>query len=72
MSTEGYSRAPRFAGKPVWTPKEGWTDAPACGYLCKFCGEPSPIGVGYADHSEGAYERSAGLTSCLCGVSVKP
>lgn len=39
------------------------------GYICKSCGGPSPLGVGYVDNSAGAAERSAGRTRCDCGNS---
>lgn len=39
------------------------------GYVCKSCGGPSPVGIGYVDNTEGADERSAGLTRCQCGKS---
>ena len=42
------------------------------GYVCKQCGGPAPLGIGFPDDSEGAYERSEGLTSCACGYSVLP
>lgn len=42
------------------------------GYVCKQCGGPAPLGIGYADYSPGARERSEGLTSCACGYSVLP
>lgn len=41
------------------------------GYVCKRCNGPSPVGIGYVDCSDGAYERSAALTVCGCGYSVK-
>lgn len=39
------------------------------GYICKSCGGPSPLGVGYVDNSAGAAARSAGRTGCDCGQS---
>ena len=42
------------------------------GYICKKCGKPSPLGIGYASHDQGAYERSKNLTQCECGYSQKP
>jgi hypothetical protein len=41
------------------------------GYICKQCERPSPLGVGYVDSSDMAYERSYGLTECSCGYSVR-
>lgn len=43
----------------------------AAGYVCKECGGPSPMGVGYVDFQPGATERSAGLTECACGHSQR-
>lgn len=42
------------------------------GYICKECGGPAPIGVGYADNSPGARAKSEGLTECACGYSRLP
>lgn len=39
------------------------------GYICKRCGGPSPVGVGYADTSDGAAAKSAGRHACDCGYS---
>lgn len=39
----------------------------APGYVCKTCGGPSPVGVGYVSNEPGAAEASAGLTQCRCG-----
>lgn len=39
------------------------------GYICKRCGGPSPIGVGYASSEPGAYEASEGRAACDCGCS---
>jgi hypothetical protein len=39
------------------------------GYICKACGEPSPVGVGYVADGAAAGQRSAGLTACECGHS---
>lgn len=41
------------------------------GFICKKCEAPSPIGVGFTDHSPGAREKSMNLTSCQCGYSQK-
>lgn len=38
------------------------------GYICKQCGGPAPMGVGYAS-TEGAAEMSS-LKECACGYSV--
>lgn len=72
--SDAYSRAPRFSGRVVWTPAQGWTDdgGEQCGYICKRCGGPSPVGIGFVDGSAGAAERSAGLLACACGWSVTP
>jgi hypothetical protein len=39
--------------------------------VCKQCGGPSPVGIGYVSTEEGAAERSATVTACACGYSVK-
>lgn len=70
--SDGYRRAPKFSGPVVWTPATGWSDDTGHGYVCKRCGGPSPAGVGYADGTDGAAERSAGLSACGCGYSVAP
>ena len=43
-----------------------------CGYVCKRCGAPSPMGVGYTSYAAGAAAASRGLESCACGYSVDP
>lgn len=48
------------------------SDAEGPGYICKECGGPAPIGVGYADNSPGARAKSEGLTECACGYSRLP
>lgn len=41
------------------------------GYVCKRCGEASPVGIGYAVHGwRGVADES--LTACSCGYSAKP
>lgn len=47
-------------------------DKEQCGFICKRCGGPCPVGIGYVDESAGAAERSAGLLACACGWSVTP
>lgn len=44
-------------------------DGEFCGYICKQCGGPSPLGVGYADNTPGAYLASVPITVCECGYS---
>lgn len=39
------------------------------GYVCKKCGGPSPMGVGYASHVPGSGKASAAVTECACGYS---
>ena len=39
------------------------------GYMCKKCGQPAPLGVGYTDTSPGAAQASQQVTSCPCGHS---
>ena len=43
-----------------------------CGYVCKACGNPSPLGIGYASHGKAAWLASQSLSECACGHSVKP
>ncbi|SMY00986.1 hypothetical protein BSP239C_03165 [Brevibacterium sp. 239c] len=38
------------------------------GYICKKCGTPSPIGVGYATSAP----ANTDLSRCECGYSVAP
>lgn len=45
-------------------------DRTACGYVCKRCGGPAPVGVGYAAPGSEAAAASEGLTRCACGYSV--
>ena len=33
-------------------------EAPGVGFICKTCGEPSPLGIGYASTAPGAREAS--------------
>ena len=40
-------------------------------YVCKQCGQPSPVGIGYPAPDLPAVV-SAGLTSCACGWSREP
>lgn len=40
------------------------------GYVCKKCGRPSPVGVGYVAPGKEAAEASAGITACECGHSM--
>jgi hypothetical protein len=42
------------------------------GYICKLCGEPSPIGVGYVTYDPDAYLSSFGRQACPCGYSELP
>ncbi len=42
------------------------------GYVCKACGDPSPVGIGYASHGNAAWLASHGISECACGHSVKP
>ena len=46
------------------------TIAPA-GYVCKRCGGPAPIGIGYASTAPGAHTASRALAVCGCGWSVR-
>lgn len=43
-----------------------------CGYVCKRCGAPAPMGVGYTSFAPGALAASRGLYSCACGYSLNP
>jgi hypothetical protein len=40
------------------------------GFVCKKCGKPSPVGVGYVAPGKEAAEASAGITACECGHSM--
>lgn len=42
------------------------------GYICKTCGGPSPMGVGYTSTEPGARDASMPLTACGCGASHRP
>lgn len=42
------------------------------GYVCKRCGGPSPVGVGYVSTDRGAAALSAAVQVCGCGYSVAP
>ena len=42
------------------------------GYVCKACGNPSPLGIGYVSHGKAAWLASQLLSECACGHSVKP
>lgn len=39
------------------------------GYVCKQCGGPSPMGIGYVDNRPGAGHVSSYVTRCPCGHS---
>lgn len=42
----------------------------SAGYVCKRCGGPAPVGVGFASSAPGAAARSAIRDACPCGYSV--
>ena len=44
-------------------------NATECGYVCKRCGNPSPMGVGYAVEGWLSAHASSSLTACECGYS---
>lgn len=44
----------------------------SAGYVCKRCGGPAPVGVGYVSTAPGAEVRSAMVDACPCGYSVAP
>ncbi|MCT2029515.1 hypothetical protein M3D00_05000 [Dietzia cinnamea] len=44
----------------------------SAGFMCKVCGGPSPLGVGYVDGRPGAARASESLTVCGCGHSRIP
>lgn len=44
----------------------------AAGFVCKRCGEPSPVGIGYVSYADNAERKSRHLTRCACGYSCKP
>lgn len=62
---------PRHIAVPV-VGRVVWDSVVNDGYVCKRCGGPSPVGIGYVDNSAGAYERSAAVTVCGCGWSGEP
>ena len=39
------------------------------GYICKACGNPSPVGVGYVVEGWLAAHASSAVTVCECGYS---
>ncbi len=41
---------------------------PTTGFICKECGLPSPVGVGYASMAP----EQTDVDACPCGYSVKP
>lgn len=43
----------------------------AYGYICKNCGGPAPLGIGYAAPGPDAHKASAHLTTCPCDYSTK-
>ena len=44
----------------------------SAGFMCKVCGGPSPLGVGYVDGRPGAAQASEHVTACPCGYSQTP
>lgn len=60
-----------FAYELSTTEAEALT-ANACGYVCKSCNGPAPIGVGYASPGLEAFTASQELTECGCGYSQTP
>lgn len=42
------------------------------GYVCKGCGDPAPIGIGYAAPGLEAFIASQELIECGCGYSQTP
>lgn len=42
------------------------------GFVCKKCGGPSPVGIGFVADGTDAAARSADLTTCQCGYSQSP
>ena len=83
---EGLARA--AAGewrRGEWAPNEadGWVPTPfeagrlrevdaGPGFICKTCGGPSPMGLGYTSTEPGAREASMPLVACGCGASRRP
>lgn len=75
ISTVGLERQAELLRALSESESAGWIIVPDdwpfhAGFICKRCGGPSPVGIGYVDCTEGAAERSAGLTQCGCGWSV--
>jgi len=50
----------------------GERDAGAVGYVCKRCGGPAPVGVGYVSHAVDDAHASQGRMVCPCGYSMHP
>lgn len=46
------------------------TPTSAHGFVCKRCGTPAPVGLGYAVAGEEAAAASYGSRSCRCGYAV--
>lgn len=46
-------------------------EAEGPGYVCKVCGGPAPLGVGFVDETPGARARSEAVGVCPCGHSGK-
>lgn len=44
----------------------------SAGFMCKRCGSPSPVGVGFVDGRPGAAQASEHVTACECGHSRTP
>jgi len=42
------------------------------GYICKSCGNPAPMGIGYVVGGLAAAQASESINCCLCGYSRKP
>lgn len=47
-------------------------DSEPFGYVCKSCGGPSPVGVGYIAQGQDAESASASVDHCACGYSRRP
>lgn len=74
--TEATTAATRF-GQASFAYELNTTEATALatevgGYVCKSCGDPAPIGIGYAAPGLEAFIASQELIECGCGYSQTP
>lgn len=53
-----------------WLDYMPFNNHPLHGYICKQCGKPSPVGVGFVTGGTAAFRASHGITQCECGYSA--